>query len=516
MPRSIPERPDPEQLRRQAKELRRAVAAGDPEARERARRHHPRWRTASPDEPAFALADAQRVIARELGFASWARLRSWLAERAAGTVRAADRDYYWYADRAGRVQRQLSAGGDEARALARRWHPALAEASDAELAARSFDLDDGRRIVAAEHGFERWADFVDHLAATGHGPHEHDDALDDAPDTARGERFAEAVEALRQGRRDALAALLDRDPGLARQRGGEGRTLLLLAAQERDAEAVALLLAAGADPGEPQDDGWTPLHQAAYGEPPATEPGGQDPSLAVMELLLAAGADLGAEARGSGGTPLLQALFWGLRPLAERLAREAVVPVNLRTAAGLGRLDLLESLVDAQGRLRPAARAQRGYAAPHDGFPPPVPSDDDADVWADALVYAAVNGRREAVEWLLERGADPSRAPYMENALFGAVRNGSVELVRHLLARGADLDARAHFGAMRDLTALHHAVSVVRPEMVEVLVDAGADLAATDGTQGATPLEWARFFEAEDIARRLDAAAREHEEGAPR
>lgn len=66
MVRVLPDRPDLEQLRRQAKELRRAAAAGETEAQSRIR--------AVADE--VSLAAAQLALAREHGFASWPRLKT--------------------------------------------------------------------------------------------------------------------------------------------------------------------------------------------------------------------------------------------------------------------------------------------------------------------------------------------------------------------------------------------------------------------------------------------------------
>src|SRR5216683_1701516 len=68
---SLPERPDLGQLRRQAKELRDAARRGDAAAVERFSRHHP-----AALQGVASLASAQLVIARELGFASWPRLKA--------------------------------------------------------------------------------------------------------------------------------------------------------------------------------------------------------------------------------------------------------------------------------------------------------------------------------------------------------------------------------------------------------------------------------------------------------
>ncbi len=68
---SLPERPDLDQLRRQAKELRDAARRGDAAAVERCAHHHP-----AALQSTVSLASAQLVIARELGFASWPRLKA--------------------------------------------------------------------------------------------------------------------------------------------------------------------------------------------------------------------------------------------------------------------------------------------------------------------------------------------------------------------------------------------------------------------------------------------------------
>lgn len=68
-----------EQQKKRAKELCRDLRRGDEQAVGRFRRHHPKAAGLSSDEIVAALprlADAQLVIARELGAASWARLKT--------------------------------------------------------------------------------------------------------------------------------------------------------------------------------------------------------------------------------------------------------------------------------------------------------------------------------------------------------------------------------------------------------------------------------------------------------
>jgi hypothetical protein len=66
MSRRLPERPNLEQLKKQAKDLLRAVRAGSPEALKR---------IGAPAPKTFALHLAQRIIAKEYGFESWEALR---------------------------------------------------------------------------------------------------------------------------------------------------------------------------------------------------------------------------------------------------------------------------------------------------------------------------------------------------------------------------------------------------------------------------------------------------------
>jgi hypothetical protein len=65
----LPAKASLSQLRARAKELRKAVVKGRPDAIERARVHHPAY-----DEASFTLRDAQLTIAREYGLASWPEL----------------------------------------------------------------------------------------------------------------------------------------------------------------------------------------------------------------------------------------------------------------------------------------------------------------------------------------------------------------------------------------------------------------------------------------------------------
>jgi len=87
--RSLPEHPDLNQLKRQAKELLEAFAAGDPKAVSEV---NGLYRDASRDT--FALHDAQLVLARAYGFESWPKLKAHVdgvtVKRLVEAIRAGD------------------------------------------------------------------------------------------------------------------------------------------------------------------------------------------------------------------------------------------------------------------------------------------------------------------------------------------------------------------------------------------------------------------------------------------
>ncbi len=90
----VPERPDINQLRRQAKELRDAARQGDPDALERFARHRPSTRRPSAGQGEVTLAAAQLVVARRAGLLQLAQAKSRYRRRrgfAARGLRVIDR-----------------------------------------------------------------------------------------------------------------------------------------------------------------------------------------------------------------------------------------------------------------------------------------------------------------------------------------------------------------------------------------------------------------------------------------
>ena len=218
--------------------------------------------------------------------------------------------------------------------------------------------------------------------------------------------------------------------------------------------------------------------------------------------MLDAGGRLDVSARGDGGTPLIAALFWGHREVAELLGRE---PGNLRVAAGLGDLELIRALAGT-----PQAGAHRGFYRPHGGFPAWQPSDDPQEVLDEALVWAAKADRVEALACLVELGARVESDPYRGTALLWAAANGRVGAIRALVELGADPNQRATFGGPthgEGVTALHLAAQAGRREAVEALLEVGADPTLRDDLHGGDPAGWAEFGCNADLAALLRAGS---------
>jgi ankyrin repeat protein len=327
---------------------------------------------------------------------------------------------------------------------------------------------EARADLARRHGFETWAALGEHVEAMRRG-------------TVEKTPFVQAYEAMERGDRDALADLLDGHPDLVRLRGTNGNDLLGMAG---DHDLVALLLEHGADVNRGNDYGWTKLHQAGYGN-----------DCELAHKLLSAGARTDLCARGDGGTPLIAALFWGHREVAELLGRD---PGNLRVAAGLGDVAMIHELAGT-----PQAGAHRGFYRPHGGFPRWEPSEDPQEVLDEALVWAAKSGQVAALEALVELGARVDADPYRGTALTWAAAAGRTDAIRALARLGADLDRRGTFGGPdhgQGVTAINIAAQAGRRESVHLLLELGADPLIRDELHGGTARGWARSGGHEDLA----------------
>jgi ankyrin repeat protein len=204
-------------------------------------------------------------------------------------------------------------------------------------------------------------------------------------------------------------------------------------------------------------DGWTPLHVAVA-------EGRAD----LVDVLLEAGADLEARTEHDR-TPLHVALERAPQLVDLLLARGA--EPDGAAAAYLG------------DTARLAARLDSGESAVRD------------DAVTSLLEFAALGGSVEAVQLLLDRGADPD-----DGSLLDAARAGHPDVLALLLAAGARVDRR---DPDTGRTALHAAVEAGPDgghlECVRALLAAGADRELTT-SDGASALDIARVAAARDRA----------------
>jgi hypothetical protein len=193
-------------------------------------------------------------------------------------------------------------------------------------------------------------------------------------------------------------------------------------------------------------------------------------NVAAAELLL----DRGAAVDGAGGwSPLEEALYWDSQRVIDLLLRRGASVHNLRMAAGLGRLDLLEAFFDADGRLRPEAGSI--------DWP-----------WGDLTAIEQSNHDRAGKEMLTEKVASfrNDRQGVIDNAFVYACMHGHVDAAAFLLRQGADVNAIPG-GFDFSGTALHYAALNGHRTMVEFLLQHGADARILDTKIGATPAGWA-------------------------
>lgn len=143
----------------------------------------------------------------------------------------------------------------------------------------------------------------------------------------------------------------------------------------------------------------------------------------------------GAKVNGldDDGIPLWTAITVGYTAAAEALARCGARVDNLVFAAALGYLEAVRSYFDAAGRQKPG-RAQSAQSI----------GAGESDLRADrmveyALIWAAAHGRREVVEFLLDKDPDLGFAEprFGATALGAAKYHGEDEIVALLQPRVA-------------------------------------------------------------------------------
>lgn len=238
------------------------------------------------------------------------------------------------------------------------------------------------------------------------------------------EDFAPAALAIYSGEVDELRALLGVDPSLASRVSSVGHpTLLQLVACEEPnitnpVNSAEVLVDAGA-----------PTHS------PLVAAAGCG-SRTILEFLLDRGVDLDGE--DSSWSALDEAVYWAKTEIADLLADRGARVRALSTAAGLGDPAGIERFVSG-GVLASDAGP---IGSP---FPDTIPkgmANDPSSIIDHGFVMAINAGQRNAAARLLDEGASVNAKPpgyhWRGTALHAAVWRGDRELVEWLLEVGAD------------------------------------------------------------------------------
>lgn len=388
--RRLPERPDLEQLKRQAKELLDAYRAGGESAVAEVTRF---YRAADP--ATFAVHDAQLVLARNYGYGSWPKLKAYVdgvtATRLMEAVRAKDIEqvrgilrirpelinfeepgthghsalHYAVMNRMPEMVRILMQLGANPNATVYPRYDA------------STPL-----IIAIERGYDEIAAII-----------REEETRREAGRPTTSDIPAELHKALQSGDEPAAIAVLERHPDLVAYRHSETqRTFLHIAAAKLLPQVATWLLDHGTDVNVQAADQSTPLEVAGI----LCNPNHRAESVAEMTGLL--------RERGASITPRAAVILGDIEFLRRKHSEEDIVTPRddrgwlLALAVDSNRPEILKLLLDFG--LDPDARVRVSG------------EEEPAYTWGMPLYQCARYGKYEMAEMLLQHGADPNGQVY--------------------------------------------------------------------------------------------------------
>jgi hypothetical protein len=426
--RPLPERPSLEYERKEAKALLRRLRAADPESVARARARLPRFDTVGPTR--VRLADAQLIIARDYGFASWPRLVRYFGDierqRHAPRQSPRSREHYEAGVRRLVAEHRSQWAGRTLAAYVPRFYGMSVEAVFAE----DVGEEDARLAVARSNGAASWGALLEELDST---PAWRDDGWTTDP-------MPRAWDAIASGDVQALERVVAEYPDLLRPSHDDmrrGFTLMSIATHHELKRGAAI---------EPIID-WLSAHGFdRQRELNARLCGHMGMSPDEVRALLDLGADPNWTA--PNGIPVLEhALlrYWN-GDAVDTLAAHATPRRSLWIAAGLGDVDGVSQFLDRRGKPKPSARQLRpDFVAVGPAGVPALPDADEEELLCEALLVAALNGRTAVIDYLASRGAPLNSLVYGAPLLSVAVGNAKVALTECLLRWGADLDLRGEW-----------------------------------------------------------------------
>jgi len=284
-------------------------------------------------------------------------------------------------------------------------------------------LTDAQFVIARAHGFLSWPRFMKHVESLAHV-------------SSTVSAFERAVSAIVTGNAVTLKRVLCEHPKLTRARSTRehGGTLLHYVSANgvegyrqvspsNAAEIAEILLAAGADVDAEADvyEGrCTPLGLVATSGPPFIAGVQQD----VIDVLLNHGARMDRPGSVGHRDGLVRGCLSNGQPQAAEYLASRGAPLDLSEAAGLGRLDVVKGFFDADGNLNPkTTQAQM----------------------VEGFGLACAYGRAHVVDFLLDQGmeVDAELRGHGEGhtGLHVAAFHGQIDVVKTLLRHGARVDA---------------------------------------------------------------------------
>jgi ankyrin repeat protein len=281
-------------------------------------------------------------------------------------------------------------------------------------------------------------------------------------------RFHPAMVAIKTDDVERFRTLVQQDPTLATSRSSTSHPTLLQCLVlsgnnlSNKLEMARILVQAGADLNGPL---------VACGSCDNVE---------VAEFLL----DSGAAVNGTGGwSPLEESLYWHNDRMTQLLLRRGASIQNLRIAAGLGRLDLIEGFFNSDGSLKKEAGTIN--------WP-----------WGDLRIISKSNFDDTGKQSLASRFSSwrSDRQGIINNAFVYACMHGHIDAARLLMDKGAEINTIPG-GFDYAGTGLHYAAYNGHKAMVEFLIQHGADRTIKDLKVDGTPASWAdagKHFEIRD------------------
>jgi ankyrin repeat protein len=419
-PRRLPDRPNLEQLRKQAKELLKTYLSGDPAAVAEVRRVE---RNSSSD---FALSDAQRVLARAYGFQSWPKLKAFVdgANIARFTTAVQEGDIPQVRSMLASRPELVSmdrAGNDEHRAI----HYAVLGRDPAMVRLLMEAGADARkgifphRDATSALALARDREYADIVAIIEEEERMRREEMSCTNATVSPVQDQISV-AIRQGDRTSAIRLLESDLSLLHACDRDGRTPLHVAAGCNDIEMIPWLLKRRANVHKKDPDGLTPLDHGALAAGQSNRCAERFP--ATAQLLLQQGAELTVRAAVALGDQDRVREFILAGP---DLLRDISASGGLLTLAVKHRqLETVRLLLDLGADVDERIRFQE--------------LEEPTESWGMPLWHAALAGDLAITQLLLDKGADPNANVYASGWPLRNAWNHEDDSVKNLLLeRGA-------------------------------------------------------------------------------